>query len=535
MWEKVKPLLNPGDALYFSHGFGITYKERTGIIPPADVDVILVAPKGSGNRKTNFQKNEFLSYQKYLCGFILTSLSNELTMSIRKAFTPNIGVISILVFLIIAFYFHWFQSWFGVTRPEEITIVILLATAVLWISEALPLYITSLTVLFLQIMWLMPALHDTGIQASKEDFLISFFGDITLLFMGGFVLAALLNKYGLSRMMARRIIQKTGNNPSKLLLSIILVSSVLSMWMSNTATAAMMFAIIAPLIMGLPDTSPFAKALALAIPFSCNLGGLGTPIGTPPNAIAMEYLQQSNINITFAMWMVVAIPLMLVLLFLLWKILLKLYPPGDIKIDLEIETIHSFGNRQYAVIAIFIFTILGWLTSGYTGVSTGIVGLCVVIVAFGGRFLETRDFKNLSWDILFMLGGGLCLGVGLKKSGLTETIATLIPMEGSLWLTLTLMLVLAAVMTTFMSNTATANLLIPIAVALPQGELMLSVALALMCSSSMALPISTPPNAIAFGSGFLKSKEMFSTGLLITILAFIGIALVSAFYLPMIF
>ncbi|MFT5167001.1 MAG: sodium-dependent dicarboxylate transporter 2/3/5, partial [Saprospiraceae bacterium] len=328
-------------------------------------------------------------------------------MSIRKVFTPNYLIILILAFLVIAYPFHWIQNLLGVSGMEEISIIILIGTAVLWVSEALPLYITSLGVLFIQIFWLLPVLQASGIDAQKEDFLISFFGDITLLFMGGFVLAALLNKYGLSRIMARRIIQKTGNSPSRILLSIILVSSFLSMWMSNTATAAMMFAIMSPLIIGLPDTSNFTKALALSIPFACNLGGIGTPIGTPPNAIAMEYLVQAGFNISFAMWMAIAVPLMLVLLFLLWKLLLQLYPPGDLKIAIEIEEIHSLGKRQYIVLAIFLVTVAGWLTSGVTGISTGMVGLFVVLTAFGSRLLETSDFKNLSWDILFMLGGGL--------------------------------------------------------------------------------------------------------------------------------
>lgn len=455
-------------------------------------------------------------------------------MSFRKKFTPNRVVILLLGGLLITYFSHVFQSLLGLSKEEEIAAIILIATAILWVSEALPLYITSLAVLFFQILWLLPALEETGIEATKEDFLIAFFGDITLLFMGGFVLAALLNKYGISRMIARNIIQKTGNSPAQVLLSLILVSAILSMWISNTATAAMMFAIIAPVIIDLPETSPFSKAIALAIPFACNLGGIGTPIGTPPNAIAMDYLQQMNINITFASWMAIAVPLMLILIFLLWKLLLKLYPPGDVKIQIQIDAIHDFGKQQYLVIGIFIVTVFGWLTSGATGLSTGMVGLFVVLTAFGSRLLETRDFKNLSWDILFMLGGGLCLGVGLKKSGITNTIAGLIPLEEGFIIILLLMLVLAAVMTTFMSNTATANLLIPVAVSLPQGELILTIGIALMCSSSMALPISTPPNAIAFGSGFLTSKDMFSSGVFVTFLALIGILLTCVFYLPLI-
>ncbi|MEZ4686645.1 MAG: DASS family sodium-coupled anion symporter [Bacteroidia bacterium] len=453
---------------------------------------------------------------------------------IRRTFTPNRIVIILLGLLALSYFLHGFQSLFGITHQEEISAVILVATAILWISEALPLYITSLGVLFSQIVWLLPALEASGSGARKEDFLIAFFGDITLLFMGGFVLAALLNKYGISRIIARNIIERTGNSPSRVLLSIILVSAALSMWLSNTGTAALMFAIMAPVVMSLPETSLFPKGIALAIPFACNLGGIGTPIGTPPNAIAMDYLQQVGIEISFATWMLFAVPLMLILLFLLWKLLLRLFPPGDVEINIEIESVHRFGKRQYIVTGIFVLTVLGWVTSGYTGLSTGIVGLFVVLAAFGSRLLTTSDFKNLSWDILFMLGGGLCLGSGLKLSGITASIASAIPVEGSFLFILILLVALAALMTTFMSNTATANLLIPVAVSLPHGELIFAVAISLMCSSSMALPISTPPNAIAFGSGFLKSKDMLLSGLIVSALAFIGIVLACIFYLPLI-
>ena len=454
-------------------------------------------------------------------------------MSFLNLIRKHLMVFLTLSFLMLSYFVHGWQTWLGLSTQEEIAAIILVATAMLWVSEAIPLYITSLGVLFLSIIWLLPALESAGIEASKNDFLIAFFGDITLLFMGGFVLAALLNKYGISQMLAQNIMRRTGSSSRRILFSIILVSAFLSMWISNTSTAAMMFAIMAPVIMELPDSNPFAKGIALAIPFACNIGGIGTPIGTPPNAIAMEYITRAGIEITFFNWMLIAIPLMLLLLFLLWKILLRIYPPSDEEIHLTIEVDPDFGSEQYLVIAIFFLTVIGWLTSGLTGVSTGTVGLFVVLAAFGTRLLETQDFKNISWDILFMLGGGLCLGVALQKSGFTNTIAELIPTQGSYVLLLVVFLIISAVMTTFMSNTATANLLIPVAVSLPNGELILSVAIALMCSTSMALPISTPPNAIAFGSGLLQSKDMISSGAVLTGLALVGILLACIFYLPL--
>ena len=455
-------------------------------------------------------------------------------MKLQKHLATPVAILSML-FLFSCPWIGFLQSVFGLTTIEEIAIVILGITAILWITELVPLYITSLGILFLQIMWLLPAIQESGQEATKEDFLIAFFSDITLLFMGGFVLARLMNKYNLSDMLATKILNRTGTNPSAILLSIIMVSSVLSMWMSNTATAAMMFAIIAPIIQGIPTNNSFPKALALSIPFACNIGGIGTPIGTPPNAIAMEYLQSMNIQISFFQWMVIALPLMIILSLLLWRVLLRSYPPGTITIDLNRSIPNTrLSTKQVAVILLFVVTVIGWLTSGQTGISVGMIGLFVVLIAFGSKLLTTQDFKNISWDILFMLGGGLCLGVGLTKSGLAETIASVIPMENGLLTTFAIIVVLAAGMTTFMSNTATANLLIPVAIALPKGELLLGIAIALMCSTSMALPISTPPNAIAFGSGYFKSKEMLHPGLLLTILAMVGIGLTCFLYLPFI-
>lgn len=430
---------------------------------------------------------------------------------------------------------HAFQNWLGLSGPEAASAFILLLTATLWITEALPLYITSLGVLLLSLLLLHPLLEGAGQPTDKAAYYNAFFSDITLLFMGGFVLSALLNKYGIARKMANWMLRQTGSRPENILVGIILISALLSMWMSNTATAAMMFAIAGPIVLQLPTGDPFAKAIGLAIPFSCNIGGLGTPIGTPPNAIAIEYLAQVEINLSFAQWMLVGIPVMLILLALLWVILVRLYPSNQEQLETNTKSKRQpFSSNQRIVLVIFIVTIFAWLFSNKLGFTTGMVGLMVVIVSFGLRLLDTQDFRNISWDILFMLGGGLCLGVGLNQSGLTTTIAEHIPQTGGLWLSLALLIGLAALMTTFMSNTATANLLIPVAVSLPNNELLLAIAISMMCSTSMALPVSTPPNAIAFGSGLVPIRDLFSTGTLITLLALIVIVLTSILYLPMI-
>lgn len=447
----------------------------------------------------------------------------------------NLPVLIILTLLFLLYQFHFFSRTLGVTPPEEAALIILLVTAILWIFETIPLFVTSLMVLFLSIIWLLPMMQNTGLEVTKEHFLLAFFGDITMLFMGGFVLSILLNKYGLARRMANWMLQKTGEDASKVMLGIILVSSFLSMWMSNTATAAMMFAIVGPIMAKLPDTSRFSKGLAIAIPFACNLGGMGTPIGTPPNAIAIEYLNQKGFGISFLEWMAIAIPITLLLLFLLWRALLLIFPAKGIKIEVERQEVEKLSPQQRFVLGLFLLTVFGWLTGGVTGLSSGTVGLMVVIAAFGLGLLNQRDFRNISWDILYMLGGGLCLGVGLSKSGLTDTIAAALPIESGFFIAIMVLMVVAALMTTFMSNTATANLLIPVAISLPQNQLILTIVISIMCSSAMALPVSTPPNAVAFGSGMLKTKDMLYPGLLITILSFLLTLVASFSYIPLFF
>lgn len=426
---------------------------------------------------------------------------------------------------------YW-HTWLGLPTPAGIALSILLITAYLWISEALPLYISSLGVLAMGVLWLAPALQP-GYQ--PESLYFAFFSDLTLLFLGGFTLSALLNKYGLAQRMASWLLARTGTAPDRVLLGLLLVSAFLSMWMSNTATAAMMFAIVTPMIAQLPQGHSFSKALAIGIPFACNIGGLGTPIGTPPNAIAMAYLAQQGWELSFAWWMAISLPIVALLLGGLWLLLLRLYPPGALQMEHQQakQPNAPLSAKQWLIIGIFGFTVLGWLLGGQTGISTGMTGLLCVLLAYGSGLLKTPDFRNMPWDILFMLGGGLCLGSCLTASGLTAEAAGLIPAESSLALIFGTILLLSAGMTTVMSNTATANLLLPVAISLPASPLLLSIAIAFMCSSSMALPVSTPPNAIAFGSGLFKVGDMAKAGLVVTLMAMVLTSLASIFYIPL--
>lgn len=416
-----------------------------------------------------------------------------------------------------------FHQWWGLAEAEQISLTILAVTAILWISELVPLFVTSFIIILLQTRWLMPAMKSEGVEINSQSFLSPFFSDIILLFLGGFVISAMLHKYNLDQRIAKWILGKSYGNASLLLLLVILISAFFSMWMSNTATAAMMFAVILPIIRQMPKGSGFSVAIALSIPFACNLGGLGTPIGTPPNAIAISYLEKNNIHISFAEWMVFAVPILLVMLVILWRLLLVLYPIVGEKLCIVCVEDVRLSRVHYFIITIFLLTSLGWLTTDLHGFSAGTVSLFPVIACFGFRLLGTNDFRTLSWDVLFMLGGGLSLGVGLKESGLVGELVALVPDKTEAWIVVAVFGLLGMFMSTFISNTATANLIIPITVSLGGEAALATMVVAMSCSGSMSLPVSTPPNAIAFGSGILLSRQMLTAGGIISIFTLVAI------------
>ena len=408
----------------------------------------------------------------------------------------------------------------GLDPGPAVTLVLVIMAAVLWVTEAVPLFVTSFLILLLELGWLKPVLGKQGIDVPSSYFLAPFFSNVVLLFLGGFVLSAAFQKFRLDEQIARWVLDRSGGEPRRVLAAVIGVTALLSMWMSNTATAAMMLGLSMPLLAKVPMDDPFRRGLPLGVAFGANFGGVGTPIGTPPNAIAVEAMAEHGNAPDFATWMVMALPMLIVFLTLTWVLLLRMYPPRVKRVSMaESEPIErSVGGR--VVIAVALLTIVLWLTSGIHPLETGTVALIPVIVFFGARILETADFKRLPWDVLILAGGGLSLGAAVESSGLSEVIVTLIPAAIGPWGLAAALAFIAGVMTTFMSNTATANLLVPVVVGIsnvPTGPLLMVVAYA--CSCTMILPVSTPPNAIAFSSGFITTRDLVRPALILSVLA----------------
>ncbi|MEM7136163.1 MAG: SLC13 family permease [Myxococcota bacterium] len=412
------------------------------------------------------------------------------------------------------------QRWTGLEPGPAVTLALVMLAAVLWVTEAVPLFVTSFVILILELGWLRPVLLDHGVDVPSSRFLAPFFSNVVLLFLGGFVLSAAFRRFRLDERLARRVLDRSGGEPAKVLAAMIAVTALLSMWMSNTATAAMMLGLAMPLLSQVPDDDPFRRALPLGIAFGANFGGIGTPIGTPPNAIAVEAMIGEGNAPDFASWLVMALPMLVVFLALTWGLLVRMYPAGVERVSMaEGEPIEdSSGTRL--VLSVAVLTILLWLTSGVHPLETGTVALIPVVVFFGARILTNEDFRRLPWDVLILAGGGLSLGAAVEASGLSHVVVSLIPEGmGPLWLATALALI-AGLMTTFMSNTATANLLVPVVVGIsemPTAPLLMVVAYA--CSCTMILPVSTPPNAIAFSSGYLTTRDLVRPALILSALA----------------
>ena len=420
----------------------------------------------------------------------------------------------------------------GLGRGGQVTLALFLVAAMFWMTEVVPLYVTSLILLAGEIVFLVPALEHEGLAVSKGVFMAPFFSDIILLFLGGLLLAQAGSKYRIDTWFAGQILKRVGGEPSRVLLGMMFTGALLSMWMSNTATTAMMLIIAVAMTRDLPEEAiRFKKALFLGIPFACNIGGMGTPIGTPPNAISLTMLKSRGVSLGFLDWMLASLPLVVILLLILWRVLLRIFPPPEQ--PLEQGKPPAFPQRWQARLTMGIFgvTVLCWLTGGWHGLSTGVVALLATIALLSTKVLDSADFRGISWDVLYLVGGGLSLGVAIKVSGLAIWLTQRLSLDSLGFVALLITFVLVGmVLTTFMSNTATANMLMPIALSLPTEHVPVLVGIAAAVSSSMALPVSTPPNAIAYYSGEIELGEMFRVGALISVIASVLIIIAGLTY-----
>ncbi len=451
--------------------------------------------------------------------------------------------------------------WFGLPwllplseLPFEarVTMGIFLIAAWYWVTEAIPIYATSLMVILLQVFILSKESailryvgSSEGIEPqSYQNYLAVLANPIIILFLGGFVLARAAVKYQLDRTLMRVFLKPFGGTPAGVLAGLILITSVVGSFVSNTATTAMVMTVIFPLVAQLEPGDRFRIGLALSIPFAANIGGLITPIASPPNAVVLAALEDQGVHVSFSKWMLLMFPLVAVMLIILWYMLLRMYPTkARFNVHFERERTQE-ERKRYWVYPIFTLTVLLWMSESLHGIPSSLVALIPIVLLTAFSLIDRDDIRGLSWEILWLVAGGIALGVSLRETGLAEWMVLQAPLGGLGVLgLLTVVVVTGGVITNFLSNTVTASLLIPVVISLVTGgisgvpgdmSLIIVMGLTVVCSSSlgMTLPISTPPNAIAISTGLVNPVSMMRAGLMIGVLEGALLLLMARYYWP---
>lgn len=402
---------------------------------------------------------------------------------------------------------------------------IFVAAAVFWAGRPVPLFVTSLGVVVVAVFLLAEEggfARAGGIEA--QTFLNPFASDIMMLFFGGLLLSAALSRHGVDRAIASRVLRPLAGRPVLLLYAVMGITAFFSMWMSNTAATAMVLAVVGSLVRQAPDRERFVAGLFLAVAIGANIGGIGTPIGTPPNAIAVSALRNAGFEVTFLRWMMMAVPLAIVLLGATGIILYWMYRPQykDLRVaGQEVEPMGAAGRLTLVVLALAIGA---WLSSAWHGVPDGVIALTAAFVLAALGLIGRKEIKGIQWPVLILIWGGLSLGTAMQETGLVSHLAQL-PLDALPDFMLAgLVMVVAVGLSLFISNTATAALLVPIILALAvPHEGLLVVLTALACSFAMAMPMSTPPNALAYGTGRIQFADLLRTGGLVVVMSIVAV------------
>lgn len=426
-----------------------------------------------------------------------------------------------------------------------------------WVTEAVPIPVTALLP-----MVLFPLLSISTVREASQSY-----GDpVIFLFMGGFILALGLEKYNLHERVALNLIRLTGTSGNGIILGFMLATALISMWISNTATAVMMLPIASSVTsllakeMGQQDDPKFQKfstGLMLSIAYAASIGGIATIIGTPPNVVMVGYMKRFyNLDVSFSSWMMVGVPLMIALLVSLYFIITKILYRNNLNaiegseqlIQRKLQKLGKMTKEEKQVLIIFSVTCFFWIfrqnlnaligknmLDDTTIAMTG--GICMFLMPVNLRtskfLLEWSDMKSLPWGILLLFGGGLCLAEGMEDAGLVQLVGEKISEQGAIGLpALTFMLTfISMALTEVMSNVALTTIFVPVVFGIADGfhisPLLLAMPVTLAASCAFMMPVSTPPNAILFASGYIRIKEMIKTGLLLNLFSLVIIFIIS--------
>lgn len=429
----------------------------------------------------------------------------------------------------------------NLTVIQQRIIAIFAFATLMWIFEVVPSWATSVGIIGLMLLTtstsgIKPMMYEAaGEPLPYKDIMATFADPVIMLFIGGFILAIAATKTGLDAQLAKALLKPFGSKSDNVLLGFILITGVFSMFVSNTATAAMMLTFLTPVFKQLPPEGKGRIALTLSIPVAANLGGMATPIGTPPNAIALKYLNDPaglNLNLGFGEWVMFMLPLVLVLLFIGWILLRTIFPFSQKTVSLEIEGGMKKGFHTWVVIVTFIVTVLLWMTDKLTGINSYTVALIPFVVFALTGVINKYDLEEINWSVIWMVAGGFALGYGLNASGLAANAVESIPF--GTWSPFVILLVsgiICYLLSNFISNSATAALLMPILavvcsgmgdkLAAIGGTPTVLIGIAVAASSAMVLPISTPPNALAFSTNLVKQNDMVKIGIIMGVISMV--------------
>ena len=430
--------------------------------------------------------------------------------------------------------------------------------AIWWIAEALPIAVTALIPIVL-----FPLTGALDISATTS----SFGHKYIFLYIGGFMLAIAIEKWGLHRRIALNIINIIGSNIGYIILGFMLATSFLSMWISNTATSVMMLPIGIAIVEQFKSTAShnkedgkrFGKALMLAIAYSASIGGFATLIGTPPNLVLAGVVEETyGIKLGFFEWMKFALPISMILLFIAWYYLTnyafrfesKEFPGGSTKIKAMLHELGRISKQEKIVLLVFTLTALAWVSRALLqrlipAIDDTIIAMVAGITLFilpagkkGKKIIEWKEAVKLPWGIILLFGGGMALAKGFKATGLADWIAIqMTSMHGLTLLVLILVLVLIVnFLTEVTSNLATTAMLLPVlapmALAFDFHPYMIMVSVTIAASCAFMLPVATPPNAVVFGSGYLRVPDMIRSGIFMNLISAVIVSAITFYLLP---
>ncbi|MDZ4149068.1 MAG: DASS family sodium-coupled anion symporter [Flavobacteriaceae bacterium] len=461
-----------------------------------------------------------------------------------------------LVFILIQYFF----------KPEGLSpqgVAVLACTlwiAIWWITEAIPIAVTSMLPVII-----FPLTGAMSIQDTTSSF-----GDkYIFLYIGGFVLSIAIEKWSLHKRIALNIINAIGTNSSSIVLGFMIATGFLSMWISNTATAVMMMPIGLAIVKQFedhPDTQEnenliFGKALMLAIAYSASIGGISTLIGTPPNVIFAGVIQKFyHVEISFMQWFKIGFPVAVVLMTFCWFYLVKVafkldkqrFPGGKAEIQRQLQKLGAIKFEEKAIFIVFVLTALAWITRGFVlsklipGIDDTIIAMVAAVILFlipskrdkGQMLLTWKEAERLPWGILLLFGGGLAIAGGFESTGLASWIGNQITIFQGVTLLVLLIIIVTMVnfLTEITSNLATTAMLlpvlVPVAAVLNESPYVLMVGATLAASCAFMLPVATPPNAVVFGSGYLRIPDMIRKGIVMNIFSIIIIVFFVYFIVP---